>query len=137
MTNSLSVPSERLFPDAELLLIGLIRAMDLTWRVVTDLPANMESVLPVIQVTRIGGSTRYAALLDRPRMDIDIYAATRLAAANAGRKIQSKMPTIRGITASGGVITDVTEELGVSWRPDRNENIRRMGMTFVLGVRPA
>ncbi len=137
MTSSLSIPSERLFPDAELLLIGLIRAMDATWRVVTDLPANMEAVLPVIQVTRIGGSTRYAALLDRPRMDIDVYASTRLAAATAARKIQSKMPTVRGITASGGVMTEVAEELGVSWRPDRNENVRRMGLIYNFTIRPA
>lgn len=133
---SLSIPQERLPADAELLLIGLLRAMDVTWRVVTDLPAAMEAVLPVIQVTRIGGA-RFSSILDRPRMDIDVYAATRSAASAAGRKIQSKMPTVRGTTASGWVITDVQEELGLSWRPDRNENVRRMGLVYNLTIRPA
>ncbi len=134
---TLSIPTERLFPDAETVMLGFIRGFDATWRIVTELPGSLESVLPVVQVTRIGGSTRYASLLDRPRIDIDVFTSSRATARTAALKIQSKMPRIRGMTASGAVVTDVVEEVGPSWRPDFNPNVRRFGLTYVLTLRPA
>lgn len=124
------------FPDAELLIGVWLRAALPGNRVVTDLPANFEQVLPVVQVTRIGGA-RTQQVLDNPRIDLDCFAATREAAADLARQVEALLPTARGVTASGGVVGWVGVEVGASWRPDFNPRVRRYGLTAQLVIRPA
>ncbi len=132
-----SIAPDVLFPDAELVLQAWIRGMTLgaTVRVVTDLPADLDAALPVVQVTRIGGAMVHPALLDGPRMDVDVYAASRAQASEIARKIAGKVHTLRGQAGGGAVITDVREEIGVGWRPDLNDRIRRFGFVVRLILR--
>lgn len=123
-------------PDVELMLTGWLRAELAGPRVVTDLPGNLEEVLPVVQVTRIGGP-RLQVTLDNPRVDLDVFAGTRTAAADLARRVESLLPAMRGVTASGGVVGRVVVETGASWRPDFNPRVRRYGMTVSLIVRRA
>lgn len=132
-----SPPADITSADSELLLIGWIRGMSLgsVVRVVTDLPADLASVLPVVQVTRIGGRGAHPPILDRPRLDVDVFAATRQAASDICRKIEGKLHTLRGQAASGTVITDVFVEQGSSWRPYGNPDVRRFGLFVELTIR--
>lgn len=121
-------------PDVELMLTGWLRTALPGRRVVRRLPGNLELVLPVVQVTRIGGG-RSQQVLDRPRLDLDYYALTDEAASDGARLVESLLPTLRGVTTGGGTVGHVAIEVGASWRPDWNERVRRYGLTAVLTVR--
>lgn len=123
-------------PDVELMLTGWLRTALAGPRVVRRLPANLEQVLPLLQVTRVGGG-RQQQVLDRPRVDFDYYALSDEAASDGARLVESLLPTLRGVTTGGGTVGRVDIESGASWRPDWNERVRRYGLTAVLLVRPA
>lgn len=131
------------FPDAEALLIQWLAARVSAW-VCTDLPAELEQHLPVLQVTRIGGAgahkpfTAGGHLLDGPTCDLDAFAGTREDAADLCRRACGLLGELRGdVTADGGVVVDVTENVGPSWRPDYNPRVRRFGATYQFLIRPA
>lgn len=129
-------------PDVELLLTGWLRTALIIPpattgpRVVRRLPGNLEQVLPVVQVTRIGGG-RVQQVLDQPRVDIDYYALTDEAASDGARLVESLLPTLRGVTTGGGAVGWVGIEVGASWKPDWNERVRRYGLTASLIIRAA
>lgn len=124
------------WPDAELLVLNFLRDAMTGTRCVTELPANLEKQLPLVQVTRIGGSSD-GFRLDRARLDVDCYAATRLDAAILGRQVRTLLPTLRNQEIGGAVVVAVTEEVGPSWRPDYNPGVSRRGATYALTLRPA
>jgi hypothetical protein len=64
--------------DAELLVVQLLAVLPA--RVVTDLPADIEGQLPVLQVTETPGGARLNPAHDTAVIDYDAYAATRAAA---------------------------------------------------------
>jgi len=123
-------------PDAELLLGGWLRTALPGRRVVTELPADLEAVLPAVLVTRIGGG-RTQHVLDNPRLDVDCFASTRELAIDLARQVESLIPTLRGVTTGGGTVGWVGVEVGASWRPDWNMRIRRYGLTVLLTIRAA
>lgn len=131
------------FPDTEALLIGwLSEQMPDVW-VTTDLPEELERVLPVLQVVRIGGGKHQypwslgGPLHDNPTCDLDAYGRDREHAADLIQRACTLLPLLRNNTAGGGVITDVVENVGPSWRPDYNPRVRRFGATYEFTIRPA
>ncbi len=123
---------DRVPVDAEQLVQAGIRGFDASWRVVTDTPEKMEELGGVVvRVTRIGG-VGLPGFYDRARVDIDVFASSRGAASTVCRTIAAKLPTLRGKTGGAAVITDVQQELGVSWRPYSNSSLRRFGFTAVV-----
>lgn len=130
------------FPDAEALLIQWLAEQLPRVRVVATLPDELERRLPVVQVTRVGGAAQTqpwspgGPLHDRPSYDLDAYAATRETAADLARSVCSLLPELRGNTTSGAVITDVTANVGPSWRPDYNPRVARFGATYDITLRP-
>ncbi len=123
-------------PDAELLLLEWLRGQVPDVRLVTDLPRNLEELLPVGQVTRIGGG-RVQQVLDQARLDVDCYGASREAARDLAAQIETVLPSLRGTTTAGGCVGHVLIEVGASWRPDWNERVRRYGLSVVLTIRAA
>lgn len=123
-------------PDVELMLTGWFRTALPGRRVVRRLPGNLEQVLPLVQVTRIGGG-RTQQVLDQPRVDLDCYDLSDEAASDLARLVESLLPTLRGVTTGGGLVGWVGIETGASWRPNWNERIRRYGVTAALTVRAA
>jgi hypothetical protein len=124
-------------PDVEAMLTGWLRTQLAGPRVVTDIPGNLEDVLPVVQVTRVGGG-RVDRFLPRPRIDVDCYAATREAAADLANQVEHLFATaLRGAAVAGGVFGQVDVEAGASWRPDPNPRTRRFGVTASLTIRPS
>lgn len=129
-------------PDVELMLTGLLRSALVVApattgpRVVRRLPPNLEQVLPVVQVTRIGGG-RSQQLLDRPRVDFDCYSQSDEQSSDLARRVEGHLLSLRGVTANGGSVGRVDIETGASWRPDWNERVRRYGLTALFVIRPA
>lgn len=129
-------------PDVELLLTGWLRTALIVGpattgpRVVRRLPGNLEQVLPVVQVTRIGGG-RTQQMLDRPRVDVDVFALSDEAASDLARRVEALLPSLRGVTTGGGTVGWVGIETGASWKPDWNERVRRYGLTGTFVIRAA
>ncbi|MFC5992949.1 hypothetical protein ACFQE5_01840 [Pseudonocardia hispaniensis] len=124
-------------PDVEAMLVewlyGQLGGVDVR----TDLYVGFEDRLPLVQVVRIGGGMSHNAILIEPRLDIDVYAATRVAASDLAHQIEALMPAMRNIAVAGGLVTKVIEEIGPSYRPDVNPHTYRFGMTYQLVIRPA
>ena len=66
------------YASVNLALIAYLKGATGT-RCVTDLPANLADVLPVIQVERFGGGDD-TLTLDNANVDVDVYAADRATA---------------------------------------------------------
>jgi hypothetical protein len=121
-------------PEAERVALGFLRANLTGTRVLTDLPSDLTG--KTVQVTRIGGAGD-GFRIDQARLDIDCYAPTRAEAAALAGQVRSLLSTMRNQTHSGAVVVAVVEEIGPSWRPDFNPNVRRFGLTVLLVLRPA
>ena len=122
--------------DVELLLIPwLISTLNV--RAVTDLPENLADVLPLVQVTRIGGPDNDDnPRFDTPTVDIDCFGVDRGAASGlAGRVHAALRVTLPGLQVAGATVTQVLTVTGPSWRPYDNTELRRFSSTYRLFVK--
>lgn len=126
----------RLMPDAEELLIAYLAESFPDATVVAELFMGFEDELPLLRVSRIGGAQVRPLILDGPRLDIDCYAGSRVAASTLAREVAAMMPAAKGREFAGGLVTSVAEEVGPAWRPEFNPQIWHFGLTVVLTVRP-
>lgn len=125
-----------LMPDAEELAVAFLTEEFPAAQVVTELYMGFEDELPVIRVSRIGGAMARPLVLDAPRIDVDVYAGTRLDASLLCRQVAARWWTAKGREFAGGLVTSVAEEVGPSWRPDFNPQLYHFGCTYVLTIRP-
>jgi hypothetical protein len=120
-----------MFPDIEQLLVEYLTSVT-TERVLTDLPANLDEILPVVRLTRVSGADDDYKL-DRPIVDVDVFASDRAGAFALARRVQAllrfELPTV---TCPGGVVTNVSTIVGPRWLPDTNTNLRRVQATYEL-----
>lgn len=124
------------WPDIEVELVTRLSSV-LGVRVLTDLPASLDQILPVVQVQRIGGSDD-GFRLDRALIDVDVYAATRGGASLLARQAHSALVVgMRGLATSAAVFGRVSTVSAASWRPYENPNLRRFGATYELFVHAA
>lgn len=103
-------------------------------RVVTETPANLVAVLPLIQVTGIGGSGN-AYDFENPRADLDVFAATRGDARHLAQQVHDwLLRNLPGQTlGAGSAVLTVTEFMAPTWTPYDNTNLRRF--TLSVGMR--
>lgn len=119
------------YPDIERLLVGWLSAR-FSLRVVTDTPANLEKVLPLIRVTRFGGADT-APGIDRAIVDVDTYGATRATAAQLAERVRySFLFKLCGTQVDDVAIVDVDTLSGPSWRPYDNTALRRFGASYAI-----
>ena len=105
-------------------------------RTLTDLPANLVDVLPVVQIQRSGGGDD-GIRLDRAFVDIDVYAASRQAASTLMSQTRSLLLTgLRGTVTTAAVFTSARTISAPSWRPYENPGLRRFGATFEIFCHP-
>lgn len=118
-----------MFPDIEQLLVAYLNEVT-DERVVTDLPSNLDQILPVVRLIRVSGADNDYKL-DRPIVDVDVFAKDRAEAFGLARRVQAllrfELPTI---TRPGGVVTAVSTIVGPRWLPDTNTNLRRVQATY-------
>lgn len=120
------------FPDIEALLVGWL-ATRFGVRVLTSLPANLADILPVIQVTRTGGAETDPRL-DRPNVDIDVYATDQPSAAALCEQVRAALRfelPYNGPTPIG-VVTSVTTRSGPHWAPYDDTSLRRYIASYSL-----
>jgi hypothetical protein len=102
----------------------------------TDLPANLADILPVNQVTRVGGDDD-SIRLDRALVDVDSYGTDRAAASLLARQTRDLLVVkLRGIQTVAAVFGRVSTISAPAWRPYENPGLRRMGATYEIFFHP-
>lgn len=118
-------------PDIEALLVAYLN--DRTGvRAVTDLPDNLDQVLPVYRVTCSAGDDD-GFRLDRSIVDLDCFAATReVAAAKADEARDLLLTDLHTAPLPAGVVTGVRTLTRPHWVPDPNPNLRRFTASYAV-----
>jgi hypothetical protein len=116
-----------LFIDIEALLIPWLETK-LGVRVVSELPP--EAAPPIIRLYRISGADNDYKL-DRPIIDIDVFAASRPEAAALSERVRTAIrDDLRGLVLSGVVISYPFTIIGPRWLPDTNTDWRRYSASY-------
>ena len=130
-----------MYPSVPEMMVSVLAAQFPTARVCTELPGNLESVLPVLQVNRFGGSGDVLTM-DRAYIDVDVWAATLGAAETLGSQVQTWMMLYlaghRVVAAAGaGVFAKCAMQTGMVQRPSGNPDVKRVGAAFTVHVHSA
>ncbi|MGW6741632.1 phage tail termination protein [Streptomyces sp. NPDC055025] len=121
--------------DVEIALVAWFKST-LSVRTLTDLPAALVEKLPVLQIQRVGGDDD-GLRLDRALIDLNGYAATRLAASELMALARGALLTqLPGTVTETAVFGRVRTVSAPSWRPYENPNLRRLGATYELFFHP-
>lgn len=122
------------FGDVELALTGWIHTR-YGVRAVTDLPGNLGGLLPIVQVARYAGSDSGVSM-DRPSVDIDVYAADRGAAHDLAERLRAGfLWELPGLSVGGLVFARTQTISGPAWRPYDNTTLRRCGAAYQFDTR--
>lgn len=123
--------------DVELELIGWLQARLGSGVVVRDeLDNNLLNELPTVQVEVVGGSDD-GLRLDRPLVDIDVYAATRGAAIALAATIRGLLAEhLAGSMTTNAVFGAVVLIARAAERPYTNTALRRVGATYQIYCHP-
>jgi hypothetical protein len=117
------------YADAELVIHHYLAAEFPNARVTTDLPADLADVVPLIQPIRIGGGD-LALSLDSASIDVDCFAATRLAVNRFASDVRAALVRAPGYFDEAlHVSVKSVRVRNFGWRPYVNGNVRSAGMT--------
>ena len=120
--------------SAENLIRDWLAAVFPAARVVTELPANLADVLPVIQVARFGGSDDFLTL-DSANVDIDTFGVSRDAARSLSEQVRSAVRLhLPGYSANGGAVQSVTTISAPRWVPYDNTSLRRFTAAYRITI---
>jgi hypothetical protein len=126
-----------MFADVEKLVIAWLAASFPDAYPCAETPADpvFTECLPIIEVTRIGGSDTDQGAVDQATIDVECYAADRNAASvladNVRAALRNQMPGFRGIEGS---VLAVDTLSAPAWRPYDNTDVRRFGATYRITV---
>lgn len=119
--------------NVEPLLVAWLTPRYLSARVSTERPADLNGALPYVQIVGIGGSSD-AYRFSLPRVDVDVFAATRAAARDLAEQIERDLlENLPGDSVNGVGVLQVSSSMSPTWTPDDNTNIRRF--TLSIGLR--
>lgn len=123
--------------DVELELMGWLRARLDSGVVVRDeLDNNLLNELPTVQVEVAGGDDD-GFRLDRPFVDVNIYAATRADAIALAATVHGLILTqLRGSTTATAVFARTATLSRPAVRPYENTALRRVGATYEIYCHP-
>lgn len=119
-----------MYAIAETVLTTWLKAAFPLARVVTELPANLATVVPCIQVTRFGGGDDVITL-DAAHIDIDCYAVDRTTARDLAEQIRTSLRfQLPGQIVAGGTVAQVSTIAAPSWTPYDNTALRRFVASY-------
>ncbi|MEU1074295.1 MULTISPECIES: hypothetical protein [unclassified Streptomyces] len=100
-----------------------------------ETPDDLESVLPMIRVERIGGPDgRFTA---HPRVAVDVFAGSADGARTLALTVRDALLALRGSAGNAAVVRDVRCDAGPSRQPWANERVHRRGATYTVSLRDA
>ena len=103
-------------------------------RVVTELPANLATQVPIIQVTRFGGSDDLP-VIDHAHVDVDTFAATRDASRALAEQVRAALRfQMPGYASSGYAVQSVTTISAPRWVPYDDTGLRRFVASYRITI---
>lgn len=132
-----------LYPDAVLTVVTYLQAVldaDATHtyadgaavRTREPNPFPNMATSPLVTVRRVGGPD--SIVIDRPRIDLQVWHATEQQAADLSNLVRALMKAMPGVR-SGVTVYSVTTFSGPSLIWDTDRNLPRYLLTFEVGVR--
>lgn len=121
--------------DVEAVLVPYL-AERLQLRVVTELPEQLDQLLPVVRLATVGGGDDMFRLAETT-LDVDVFGATRLDAAWWAEVAHQMLRQLDGQQAAGIVFTRVRATVRPRWLEYDNPNLRRWQATYQLMWHPA
>lgn len=127
------------YPDIEALLADWLKtALGITGVIAGDIPddvpSNLDYIVPLVIVSRFGGTDRVLSL-DSPRVDVDCFAATRDTAKALGEKVRRAIRVVLPRQILGGAVITRTATFSsptvVAWA---SGPVRRVTAAYELGV---
>lgn len=119
------------YVDVEALLVGWAPTV-VSARCLTELPADLEAVLPVVQFSRYGGADNRPGL-DTALIDVDAYGRDRAQAWALSEATRAGLRfNLVGRQLAGAVVTRVDTLAGPSARPYDDSTLRRFGASYRL-----
>jgi hypothetical protein len=119
------------YPNVEKMLVAWL-STNVGVRVLTDTPTNLAQILPVVQVTKFGGTDQVPGI-DVANVDIDVYASTRDQAAGLAERVRYQLRMVLpGQQVAGITVSRVETIIGPSWRPYDNTSLRRFGASYAF-----
>lgn len=122
-----------MYADVEALLVTYLASVPDVTGVAVDLPANVLTRLPFIQVNRVGGSDDY--ITDSATVDIDVFHSTRGAASALARIVHATMMRLRHTAVNGVLVDSVETVTGPQWIDYQDENLQRYVATYQIDSR--
>jgi hypothetical protein len=120
-------------PIEALLVPWLASTLDL--RVVTELPDDLQVVVPLVRVTAIGGSADPSnRLFTMPRVSIDSFAVGYGPAGDLADDVDAAMHKLAGVTLGAVTVTRVDTASLPAWVPYADTVIRHFVGSFQLHV---
>lgn len=99
-----------------------------------ETPADLEDILPMIRVERVGGADgRFG---QQPGVAVDVFAVTADEARTLSNQVREALVFLTG-PVPGAVIRSVRCISGPSRLPWSNEAVHRRGATYTVSLRPA
>lgn len=121
------------YPGVEVLLNPAGKAA-LGVRFVTDVPADLATVVPIVQLVQFGGGSNADAWrLREPNISVDAFAVDLTSALALGELVETWLRTrVVRSTFSGTTVTAVRTITGFSRRPWDDVAVSRVGASYQL-----
>ena len=120
------------WPDIELVVGAYLRST-LTARVVTKLPATLETAMPLLWVARGPGSDD--GFTDSPLVDVAAFAATRAGMWDLAEDAREAMHALAGRSVGGALIDTVSTAVAPVWLDYENDAVNRAVASYRLALR--
>jgi hypothetical protein len=122
-----------MFVDVEPLLSAWLKTATGV-QCVTELPATLETAVPLIEVGRIGGADSQV-VIDAATVDVTCWGATRDTARKLAYLVQDWLLFhLPGTSVPGGVVLRVVCVSGPAWQPYDNTAVRRVHALYQFHV---
>lgn len=122
-----------MYADVETLLVAYLAAIPGVTGTSVDLPQNIRTRLPFIQVNRVGGSDNY--ITDTATVDVDTFHNTRSEASALSRVVHAAMMKLRHTSVNGVLVDSVETVTGPQWISYEDENLQRYVATYQIDSR--
>lgn len=126
-----------MYPSVAGLMVAVLSVEWPAVRVCTLLPSNVESLVPVIQVNRFGGSDD-APTMDRAYIDVDVWHGSLAEAEDLAAEVHAwllhRAPGKGAVVGEAGasVVASCHTQTGMFERPSGNPDLFRVGGAYTV-----
>lgn len=122
-------------PDAEYVLTTWLRSDPDVAATGAHVDIRYPGTTPAVVVERIGGVADYLGVVDHPRLDIGVWADTKVNALDLGSVVRQAIHAINGKVVGGAQCGAVLEFLGLRYLPDEATEVARYLFSVEITMR--